>query len=136
MMASVSHYCRARKRIQSAPSPRTTAPFSHRMPGLVRIFSEVSQSLMACADPPGKLRAQFRTNAMPLFRWAGIKGHVGYFVQLGDGTPQGWGPPIACPKAKYEPLGLTLGQKIAVRVAVQRRSGMSNWSDALLVTVH
>ena len=87
-------------------------------------------------DPPGNLRAVYRKNQLPLFRWGGVAGHVGYFLQLGDGTPQGWGAPIACPKALCAPPGLVLGQKVAARVAVQRRSGMSTWSEELVITVH
>ena len=94
------------------------------------------QALPASTDPPANLRARFRANATPLFRWAGVRHHLGYFVQLGDGTPGVWGLPIACPKASYAPPGLTLGQKLAVRIAVQRSNGISSWSDALLVTVH
>jgi len=31
-------------------------------------------------------------------RWSGVPNHVGYAVQIGDGTPQGWGPAIVCPR--------------------------------------
>jgi hypothetical protein len=40
----------------------------------------------------------------------------------------------ACPKARYEPTGLAPGQKLAVRVAVQRNTGLSVWSDPVTIT--
>ena len=65
----------------------------------------------------------------------GVPAHLGYLLQIGDGTPQGWGASIQCPRASYQPQGLAPGQKVAFRVAVQRKSGVSLWSDALVATV-
>ena len=70
-----------------------------------------------------------------LMRWAGVRDHLGYLLQIGDGTPQGWGAPIQCPRARFEPAGLAPGQKVSFRVAVQRKNGLSAWSDALSITV-
>jgi hypothetical protein len=93
------------------------------------------QALPASSDAPANLRAEYTRQLALVLRWAGVRGHVGYFVQIGDGTPQGWGTPIPCPKARFEPTGLAPGQKITVRVAVQRKNGLSAWSDALSITV-
>jgi prophage DNA circulation protein len=86
-------------------------------------------------DPPTKLRVTYSRSLAMTIRWAGIRSHVGYAIQIGDGTPTGWGAAIACPRASYQPTGLTPGQKVAFRVQVIRKNGPSNWSDALLVTV-
>ena len=91
--------------------------------------------LAATAAAPGNLRAAYTKQLVLVLKWAGVRGHLGYFVQIGDGTPGGWGTPIACPKARYEPTGLPPGQKIAVRCAVQRKSGLSVWSDPVTITV-
>jgi hypothetical protein len=86
------------------------------------------------SDAPANLRAAYTKQLVLLLKWAGVRGHLGYFVQLGDGTPTGWGAPIPCPKARYEPTGLAPGQKLAVRVAVQRKTGLSVWSDPVTIT--
>jgi hypothetical protein len=84
---------------------------------------------------PAGLRATYDKQLALVLRWAAVKEHLGYFVQVGDGTATGWGAAIACPKASYAPTGLAPGQKVAVRVAVQRSTGLSVWSDALSITV-
>jgi len=35
------------------------------------------------------------------------------------------------PKGAYMPTGLNPGQKIAIRVAVQRKTGLSTWSESI-----
>jgi hypothetical protein len=89
----------------------------------------------ASSDPPQGLRATYTRALVLAVRWAGVKNHLGYLLQIGDGTPQGWGTPIQCPRARYEPQGLTPGQRVSFRVAVQRKNGVSAWSDALSITV-
>ena len=99
-------------------------------------FDIVSHSpLPASNAAPGNLRMIFRKNLPPLIRWAYVAEHVGYVLQIGDGTPAGWGPSINCPKARYDALGLVSGQKVALRVAVIRKSGQSDWSPVLNETV-
>jgi hypothetical protein len=91
--------------------------------------------IAASSAPPQNLRAGYTKALVLVVRWAGVKDHVGYLLQIGDGTPQGWGAPIQCPRARFEPQGLTPGQKVSFRVAVQRKNGLSAWSDALSITV-
>ena len=99
-------------------------------------FATSARSIaVATLAPPSGLRVTYNKQLVMTARWAGVTNHLGYAIQMGDGTPQGWGATIACPKASYEPSGLVPGQKVAFRVAVQRKNGLSNWSDALIVTV-
>ncbi len=91
--------------------------------------------LPATDAAPVGLRVRYDKSLALVIVWGGVKGHLGYLLQIGDGTPSGWGPTVQCPKARYTPPGLTPGQKIAIRVAVQRKNGISTWSDALSVTV-
>jgi hypothetical protein len=91
--------------------------------------------LAVTSDPPEGLHAEYDKQLDLTLRWTSVRENIGYLVQIGDGTPTGWGASIPCPKATYKPTGLTPGQKIAVRVAVQRRTGVSIWSDALSITV-
>jgi len=91
--------------------------------------------LPATDAPPTALCVRYTKTLAMVIVWKAVKGHLGYLLQIGDGTPAGWGPTIPCTKARYQPLGLTPGQKVAIRVAVQRPSGMSIWSDALSVTI-
>lgn len=98
------------------------------------LLTTARQVAVASTDPPAGLRVTYTRALVMVLRWAGVRGHRGYLVQVGDGTPQGWGTPISCPKANYAPTGLAPGQKVAFRVAVQRKNGQSTWSDALIVT--
>jgi hypothetical protein len=91
--------------------------------------------LVASSDPPQSLRVTYTKALTLVVRWAGVRHHVGYVLQIGDGTPLGWGAPIQCPRARFEPQGLTPGQRVSFRVAVQRKNGLSAWSDALSITV-
>jgi hypothetical protein len=86
-------------------------------------------------DPPVNLRVRFTKSFEMVIAWKAVTGHRGYLLQIGDGTPAGWGTPIQCPKGRYTPSGLNPGQKIAIRVAVQRKSGLSAWSEAISATV-
>jgi len=83
--------------------------------------------------PPTGLRSIVTRDLVLFVRWDSVPDHLGYLVQVGDGSPEGWKPAIACTRARFEPTGLAPGQKVAFRVAVQRRSGQSAWSDVLLV---
>jgi hypothetical protein len=87
-------------------------------------------------DAPTGLRATYKRDLSMVIRWKAIRSNRGYALQIGDGTPTGWGPTIQCPTSKYAPQGLTPGQHIAVRVAVQRKTGLSVWSDAVSVVAH
>ena len=86
-------------------------------------------------DPPTALRVRYNKALEMEILWKSVPGHRGYVLQIGDGTPTGWGPVIQCPKARYTPTGLVPGQKIAIRVAVQRKSGLSAYCEALNATV-
>jgi hypothetical protein len=86
-------------------------------------------------DPPTGLRVRYNKALDMEILWKSVPGHRGYALQIGDGTPTGWGPVIQSPKARYAPTGLTPGQKVVIRVAVQRKSGLSAFSDGLSATV-
>jgi hypothetical protein len=90
--------------------------------------------LATTSEAPSGLRVTYNKAFTMSVRWKGVRGHLGYLLQIGDGTPQGWGPSIQCPRASYLPQGITPGAKVAFRVAVQRKNGVSVWSDALIVT--
>jgi hypothetical protein len=99
-------------------------------------FATTAKAIAALSsDPPQGLRATYSRALVLTVRWNGVSGHRGYLLQMGDGTPQGWGAPIPCPMARFSPQGLAPGQKVAFRVAVQRKNGLSNWSDVLTITV-
>jgi hypothetical protein len=82
-------------------------------------------------DPPTGLRVTYNRALELVIQWKGIRGHMGYNLQIGDGSPTGWGPVIQVTKSKYMPTGLVAGQHIAIRVAVQRKSGLSGYCDAV-----
>ena len=86
-------------------------------------------------DPPGDLKASYNKSLQLVLKWKGIRGHMGYVLELGDGTPTGWGQPIQVTKARFLPTGLAAGQKLAFRVAVRRTSGLSDYSDMMTITV-
>jgi len=85
-------------------------------------------------EPPTGLRAVVRKDFSLLLRWDAVPANLGYVVQMGDGA-ENWGPGVDCAQARFAPQGLTPGQKVAFRVAVRRRSGLSSWSPALVLTV-
>jgi len=87
------------------------------------------------SDPPQGLRVTYDKAFELNVRWKGVKSHVGYQIQIGDGTPTGWGGAIVVAQAHYKPVGLVPGQHLAIRVAVQRKTGLSTWSDVLTATV-
>jgi hypothetical protein len=89
----------------------------------------------ASSDPPSGVRVEYTRDLKMVVKWDRVVGHVGYVVQIGDGTPQGWGQPIQCPKSRLTPVGLEPGQHVSVRVAVQRKDGLSAFSDPLAVVV-
>jgi len=86
-------------------------------------------------DPPVNLRVGLTKSHAFTIRWKAIKNARGYLLQIGDGTPSGWGTILQSTKATYVPTGLTSGQHIAVRVAVIRKNGQSAWSDVLNAVV-
>jgi hypothetical protein len=86
-------------------------------------------------DPPGDLKASYNRSLQLVLRWKGIRSHIGYLLEIGDGTPTGWAQPITLATARFIPTGLIPGQKVAFRVAVRRKSGLSDYSDMLTVTV-
>jgi hypothetical protein len=100
-------------------------------------FSAFStQTPLVTSDaPPTGLRVRYTKDLALEIVWKSVPGHRGYSLQIGDGTCTGWGPAIQSPKARYMPTGLTPGQHIAIRVAVQRKSGLSAYSEALSATV-
>jgi len=96
---------------------------------------QTRQPLPTSDAPPANLHVRYTRALVMVIAWKHVPGQRGYAIQIGDGTPQGWGAAIQCPKASYTPTGLTPGQKIAIRVAVQRKNGLSTWSEALSATV-
>jgi len=86
-------------------------------------------------DPPANVRIGLTQKHAFTIRWKAIKNAKGYVLQIGDGTPSGWGTILQATKATYVPTGLTSGQHIAVRVAVIRKNGQSAWSDVLNAVV-
>ena len=97
--------------------------------------SSTNAPLAVTDTPPTGLRVRYNKQLDLEILWKSVPGHRGYLLQIGDGTPTGWGATIPCPKTRYMPTGLTPGQKIAIRVAVQRKDGVSTWSEALSATV-
>jgi hypothetical protein len=92
-------------------------------------------SVPSSAAPTG-LRAVYDRKTVALrIRWKAVDGQRGYLLQIGDGTPTGWGQTIHVGEPVYAPQGLTPGQHIMVRVAVVRLQIQSEWSDALSVLV-
>ena len=85
-------------------------------------------------DPPGDLKVGYNKSLQLVLRWKAVPAHVGYLIEIGDGTPTGWGQPITVTTARFIPTGLTPGQKVAFRVAVRRKSGLSDYSDVLTIT--
>ena len=94
-----------------------------------------STTLAPTETPPTGLRVRYNKQLELEILWKSVPGHRGYLLQIGDGTPTGWGATIPCPKTRYMPAGLAPGQKIAIRVAVQRKSGISAWTDGMNATV-
>jgi len=86
--------------------------------------TSMNTPLPPSTDPPTALRVRYNKALEMEILWKSVPGHRGYVLQIGDGTPGGWGAVIQCPKARYTPTGLTPGQKIAIRVAVQRKTGL------------
>jgi hypothetical protein len=97
-------------------------------------FSTQTPMVTTDAAPTG-LRVRYTKDFALEILWKSVPGHRGYTLQIGDGTPTGWGTAIQSPKARYTPTGLTPGQKIAIRVAVQRKTGVSAYSEAITATV-
>jgi hypothetical protein len=85
--------------------------------------------------PPDGLKATYTKALQLVIRWKGVPGRLGYEIEMGDGTPTGWGQPIQVTKVRFTPTGLTPGQKVYFRVAVRRPSGLSDFSDPVVVTV-
>ena len=96
--------------------------------------SAVTPMPQSDAAPTG-LRVRYNKALVMEIVWKSVPGHRGYNLQIGDGSPGGWGAVIQCAKARYTPPGLTPGQKIAIRVAVQRKTGLSAYSEAQSATV-
>jgi hypothetical protein len=92
-------------------------------------------SAPATHEAPTGLRALYTKELVLTVKWHAVRGSRGYLLQMTDATGQGFGPPIPCPKAMFLPVGLTPGQKVTFRVAVQRKNGLSAYSDELAVTV-
>jgi hypothetical protein len=87
------------------------------------------------SDPPSGVRVEYARDLTLVVKWHRVLGHLGYVVQIGDGTAQGWGPAIPCPKSQLTPTGLEPGQHVSIRVAVQRKDGLSAFSDPLALVV-
>ena len=93
------------------------------------------QPTPATTTPPDGLRATYTKALALVIRWTAVRGARGYEVQLGDGTPQGWGQAIHATRSRFVPAGLVPGQHVVVRVAVHRSAGLSDYSDPLVLTV-
>ena len=83
------------------------------------------------SDAPLGLKMRITKDLALTLEWKGVRGQRGYLLQIGDGTPAGWGSTIHLSEPKYIPQGLQPGQHVTARVAVQRTNGVSAWSDAL-----
>jgi hypothetical protein len=92
-------------------------------------------AMVPTTDPPQGLRATYDKALELTVRWKGVRGNRGYNLQIGDGSQTGWGALIQLTQAHYKPTGLTPGQHVLIRVAVQRTTGVSGWSDSLAVVV-
>ena len=56
--------------------------------------------------PPSGLHAVYDKKTMALrLRWKGVRGQRGYLLQIGDGTPNGWGQIVHTGEPVYAPLG-------------------------------
>jgi hypothetical protein len=87
-------------------------------------------------DAPTGLRAFYDRKTIQLrLQWKAVRSQRGYLIQIGDGTPAGWGSIIHIGEHTYTPQGLQPGQHVSVRVAVIRKDTQSDWSDALAVVV-
>jgi hypothetical protein len=93
------------------------------------------QAPAASSEAPAGLTVKYTRTLDLVLKWKGVRSNRGYFVQIGDAAGQTWGPSLASVKSTYTPQGLAPGAKVAFRVAVQRKGGLSAWSDALFVTV-
>ena len=87
------------------------------------------------SDAPQGLRGIRTKDLSTVIRWDAVRGNRGYMVQMGDGTPNGFGAPMPCARARFAPTGLPVGQKVTFRVAVQRKNGMSAWSNEVTIVV-
>ena len=96
---------------------------------------DTRQVVPPSTDPPQGLRAKYTKSFALVVRWKAIRGHRGYPLQIGDAAGQTFGASITCTRAKYEPQGLVPGQKVTLRVAVQRKDGLSGWSDVVTVAI-
>jgi hypothetical protein len=66
------------------------------------------------------------------------KGIICYLVQMGTDPahPEAWPQPAISSGCKHTFPGLTVGQKVYLRMAIVRRGGVQGkWSDVLEVTV-
>lgn len=81
-------------------------------------------------DAPTGLRVRYDKEHALYLRWDNVRGHRGYFLQFGDGN-DAWGTSIPLTRARFKPTGFAPGQVVHVRVAVQRKNGISAWCDAL-----
>jgi hypothetical protein len=93
------------------------------------------QPVAASSEAPTGLAVKYTKSLDLVLKWKAVKANRGYFIQIGDAAGQNWGPSLTSVKSTYTPQGLAPGAKVAFRVAVQRKGGMSAWSDALFVTV-
>ena len=96
---------------------------------------ETRQAAPPSIAPPGGLHARYTKGLALVVKWKGVKGNRGYQLEIGDATGQTFGPPLISLKSTYEPQGLVPGQKVTLRVAVQRKDGLSGWSDPVAVVV-
>ena len=83
--------------------------------------------------PPLGLRVKYTKSLALVVKWKAVKGSRAYQLEMSDAAGQPVGAPIVCTKSTYEPQGLVPGQKLALRVAVQRKDGLSGWSDAVAI---
>jgi hypothetical protein len=90
---------------------------------------------VAASGPPDGLRLVYDKKLEPIIRWKGVRGQLGYQIQIGDGTPTGWGTPLMTTQRSLKPTGLQPGQHVAIRIAVTRKTGLSTWSDTITAVI-
>jgi hypothetical protein len=95
--------------------------------------------LAPSTDPP--ISTTLRTQGVPgavVARCKADPGAIGYLFQLGTdpSNPDSWPKPEIWPRSRFVFTNLPVGQKVYVRVAIQRRrGGLGQWSGLLEITV-
>jgi hypothetical protein len=93
---------------------------------------------VASTDPPVDALAQAKGKGAVEARCKAEKGVICYLMAMGTDPahPEAWPQPFISGGCKHTFEGLTMGQKVYLRIAVVRTGGVQGkWSDMLEVTV-